>query len=113
MKLTKKQAKDLSIKKWEYIIKNNGDGFGLLIEIPELNKLKYNCGFCEKYIYSTGGQLIYCRKCPIRPKLKDYNNDYNSGCLQDVHFYKRWGCAINPKDRIKYAKLLLDQIKES
>jgi len=65
MKLTKKQAKELSIKKWEYIVSNNGDCEGLLDKYPELKNLRADCGYCEKYWKAFGG----CGgRCPLNLK---------------------------------------------
>jgi len=74
MKLTKKQAKELSVKKWEYIVNNDGRDYGLLKKYPELDNLQSSCGYCEKYL---------CDDCPI-------NNGFLSGCVSKNHPYYKW-----------------------
>lgn len=90
MKLTKAQAKELSIKKWEYIVNNKGENNGLIKALPELKDFPANCGYCEKYPPT-------CRGCPI------------SYCLDGLHPYKKWS-----KRRTKAnAQKVLDLIKQS
>lgn len=50
--MTKKQAKELCIKKWEYIVNNNGSDKGLINEIPELENLACECAYCELYYFT-------------------------------------------------------------
>lgn len=56
-KLTLKEAKRLSLLKWEFIVNNGGDfGLGKMItEQPELKSLNNNCGFCERAAQKFGG----------------------------------------------------------
>lgn len=56
MKLSKKKAKELSLKKWKYIVGNNGSEDGLTAAIPEIKDFSANCGYCEKY---------ECYECPL------------------------------------------------
>jgi hypothetical protein len=44
---TVKQAVELSIKKWKYIVKNNGSSKGLINKYPEFNIIQNTCGLCE------------------------------------------------------------------
>ena len=108
MKLTKKKAKALSIKKWEWIVKNNGNDVGLSEAIPELGYLTFQCGFCEKY-WDNG-----CNKCPL--------NINGVTCINKDSLYYKWlykltlmkmfkidSYSINKKN----AQAVLDLIKES
>ncbi len=75
--MTKKElAKELCIKKWEFIISNNGicDLDKLIKNVPELKKSEYKCPYCDLYRLTQSKTLHLCAKCPIRPKVKDYNN---------------------------------------
>jgi len=62
MKLTTKQAKAISLKKWEHIIEDN----------PEY----ISCGFCRKYDYQ-------CEECPLQ-KL------WGMGCNALNSPWKKW-----------------------
>lgn len=87
MKLTKKEAVELSIKKWEFLVENpEGDP---LDKYPELEELIAKCGLCEKYFNTTTLKLSVCGRCPIRPKVKDYDG-VGCGCLQTKHPWNRW-----------------------
>ncbi len=91
MGLTKKEAKRLSILKWEFIIKNGGD-YKLTLELPkEIHHLDANCGYCEKY--------KDCTKCPL------FLGD-TSDCADLGHPWKKW--ANN--STVKNAQAMLDLI---
>lgn len=110
MKLTRRIAFLLSIAKWEAIIGNNGvESSNQFIEIEGFNviNLKANCGLCEKYHHSTNRTIISCAKCPIRPKVKDYDDELESGCHQDIHPYYIWLQDSN----VDNAKAVLKLIK--
>lgn len=94
MELTKKKAIELSIKKWEWIVENDGSEDFLLDEIPELNDLSANCGLCEKYWKNDA----FCRKCPI-------NKDHD--CYDKKHLFHIW---LYDKTK-KNAQKVLDLIK--
>ncbi len=78
MKLTKKEAKKLSILKWEFIIANGGDHNNNKLP-KELDELISHCGYCEKYEQ-------YCLECPLY--LGD-DTDGN-GCASDTHPWSIW-----------------------
>lgn len=80
MELTKKKAKELSIKKWEYIVSNEGSSKGLTDKYPELENLDAECGYCEKY-------NNVCNGCPLR-----LNNKFP--CGNPLHPWKKW--SSNP-----------------
>ena len=60
-KLTLKKAKELSIKKWERIVSQNGSNDGIDIH-PDFKNLKHNCGLCQRYIPDLNDT---CVKCPL------------------------------------------------
>ena len=95
MRLTKKQAKELSIKKWEYIVGNDGrqDINGLIDKHPELEHLEAHCGYCEKYHDNL-------EKCPIF---------LNSCCGGRSHPWNIWSDNHTEAN----AQKVLDLIKES
>ena len=99
MKLTKKQAKELSIKKWEYIVGNKGKSNGLNEVHPELLKLYCNCGYCENYFNNI------CKNCPLLIKV---NNQWLN-CGIGSHPWNIW---FNKQTKIN-AQKVLDLIRES
>lgn len=107
MKLTKEQAKELSKRKWEWIVENDGfdDDYNIYFEIPELLDLANNCGLCELYYFSF--EEYSCKNCPISPKREDYDDIANTGCFQKIHPYYIW---INNQN-IENAQAVLDLIK--
>ncbi len=92
MKLTKKEAKRLSILKWEFIIANGGRY--QFRELPEeLRLLTAECGYCEKYWGS------HCDVCPV----------YITGigcCTGDKHPWSIW----HENRTVKNAQAMLDLI---
>lgn len=113
MVLTKKKAKELAILKWKYIIENEGHNniFQLRLKYPELIGLRHNCGYCEKYLYTTSKTLTFCAKCPIRPKMKNYDDIDNVGCAQKIHPFNQW--RENDYNAKENAQAVLDLIEKS
>lgn len=60
-KLTLKQAKNLSLKKWELIVVQEGSDEGIE-EHPNFKNLVNNCGLCQRYIPTENG---VCGDCPL------------------------------------------------
>ncbi len=86
--MTKKEARKLSILKWEWIIKNpdkNAD-YDLSKEIPELQGLDAECGYCELYHDGPSGGNQRCKECPLA--IKPIN--HRSQCLMDGHPFNLW-----------------------
>jgi hypothetical protein len=77
--MTPSQSKALSIKKWKWIVDNNGKYKGLTDAMPELKELVSECSFCEVY-FST---FQMCRYCPLA-------NDNFVGCPNTMHPYSIW-----------------------
>lgn len=94
MKLTKKQAKELSIKKWEYIVGNKGNSNGLTDKYPELKELAAECGYCEK-------SPLDCEGCPLNLK--------GIVCTNKSHPWAKWSYNRT----IANAQKVLDLIRES
>jgi len=93
MKLTKAKAKELSLKKWEYIVGNDGIiDDGLYLAVPELVKLGWNCGFCARY---------ECTSCPL------YINELV--CVDPGHPWHTWENDMT----VENAQIILDLIKKS
>ena len=108
MKLTKRQAKALSIKKWEFIVKNGGDPH--LKRLPiEVRDLRAHCGYCEKYFTLHGASSVrsVCGKCPL-VKNEDLNA-IDSGCVQPGHPYAIWASSSTKEN----AQAVLDLIRKS
>lgn len=99
--LTKAQAKKLSIIKIEGIIEY-GYVSPQVTKYPILKYLRSYCAYCEKYRNTKTETLDICGKCPIRPKVKDYDSIEETGCLQRCHPFNKGNW-----------KALLTLIKES
>lgn len=95
MTLTKKQAKALSIKKWEIIIEKGGDYTSE--DLPrEILKLSNHCGYCEKH-FAAG-----CIACPLSISMIGDCNDIG-------HPWNTWSKDMT----LKNAQVVLDLIKKS
>ncbi len=95
--LTRKQAFNLSILKWEAIVKDGGiEGRNFYTIMSRLEGLQNECGLCERYLYPAHN----CSKCPINQELYD-------GCFSDKHIFSKW---LNNKNWIN-AKAVLNLIK--
>jgi|WetSurMetagenome_2_1015567.scaffolds.fasta_scaffold1299640_1 hypothetical protein len=104
MKLTRKQAFELSIRKWEAL--SNGNS------IPKdiiARGLKCNCGLCEKYRETSSLSLNYCAKCPIRPKVTEYDNRHNVGCNQHIHPWRQWANTGYPSQAQKVLNFIISK----
>ena len=102
MKLTLKKAFELSIEKWEWIVKNNGyeDTSTLIDDIPSLKGLHAQCGLCQKYHEAIVGQRDGCKNCPLL-----INVGY---CMTNLHPYYEWRMNSNKGN----AKAVLSLINE-
>ena len=102
MKLTRKQAFELSIRKWEALARGE--------DVPEdirALRMEGDCGLCKKYFITYNKKLDSCALCPIRPRLEDYNDLDSVGCGQKNHPYKIWSRNRNSEN----AQKVLDLIK--
>jgi len=107
--VTFKQAKELSILKWKWIIKNppriNGDKYKYANKTskanPKLKDLNSQCGFCEKYAVSWND----CPECPLYRK-------WGKTCYIMDSLFQQWlkpSCNKESKDS---AKQILRDIEE-
>ena len=100
--MTKAEAKKLCIKKWEWIVENSEVMINyarMYKELPELEELLNNCGYCELYLFSKN-----CRKCPL---VKIHGQKEN--CNRDNSTYMKW--ARTPS--LQNAQKMLDLIKQT
>jgi hypothetical protein len=79
MKLTNEKAIELSIKKWEFIVDNDGSSALLIFDIPELQDFSAHCGLCEFNDRSGDG---FCVECPIGGE--------NMSCGYREHAWYKW-----------------------
>ena len=96
MKLTRKKAFELSIKKWEWIVENNGKLNGLTQAIPEIVSLAAHCGLCE---YNDLHEDGFCGNCPIKVNGKS--------CGSSAHPWSIWYDSRTKEN----AEKVLDLIK--
>jgi len=104
--MKRKKAFKLSIKKWKYIVRNDGSDDGLLAVYRELKSLEANCGLCEKYIWTSNKKLEFCAKCPIRLRVVDYDRLSSIGCYQNKHPFRRWRTNPTKENAKKVLKLI-------
>ena len=92
MKLTKKKAKELCIRKWECIVDNNGihNNKKLISVIPEIKSYPWLCAYCELYLDTESAKFDYCFECPLRMKYSKYYDLRQTGCLQLDHPLGMW-----------------------
>lgn len=100
--MTIEEAKELCIRKWEYIVENDGilDSYDLEDKIPELKDCEANCAYCE--LYSLSG----CEECPINLGV---TYDIELSCRQLNHPFLIWANNQNKGN----AQKVLDLIKNS
>ena len=77
--MTPSQAKDSAIKKWQWIVDNDGKYGNILEVLTELNDLEYECSYCD--LYRTFE--LTCQYCP----LSSYQR---LGCKLKTHPYSIW-----------------------
>ena len=102
MKLNRKQAFELSIKKWEAIAR----GDKIPQDILDMH-IKSNCGLCEKYCNTTHiSHVDNCGECPINIiPFKGNGGDF--GCNRNGHSHRKyWEDPTTEK-----AQKVLDLIK--
>jgi len=58
--LTIEKAYELAVKKWQWIVDNNGSSMGLFEVIPEIEQYVSGCSYCYLYIE------LDCHGCPLR-----------------------------------------------
>lgn len=100
--MTPEEAKELAIKKWQYIVNNNGDDRGLINAISDLAHLLNECAYCQLYLYFDRS----CSGCPL--------NIIGQNCLKDDTFYRKWVDAWHRNDTEnmkKHAIEVLELIK--
>ena len=102
--MTKRIAKELVLKKWEWIVKHGHTyrmkpisemEFELLRAVPALLDIRSGCGYCEKY----GG----CHECPIPPL------DSGFDCWDMKSVYRIWLYKRTKKN----AQAMLDLVRKT
>lgn len=105
--ITKKEAKRLSLLKWNWFYKNPDKTYD---DIPryiweQIHILNSSCGLCEydadKEQKLSGYKM--CRSCIIKIKNKKCNNP--------TSLYIKFVNGDDPKKRKEYAKKIIDLIK--
>lgn len=61
--MTQQEAKEWAVKKWQYIVDNDGSSYGLLRAHPELRDFSNNCSYCQMYIENSMSTI--CTGCPL------------------------------------------------
>lgn len=102
-KLTKKEAKEWAIKKWQNIVGNDGRTYELYSKYPELNSMKNGCSYCELYFNRI------CDGCPIKPKIEEYDDINESGCVQEIHPFYQWDIERTKENAQKVLDLIIEK----
>jgi hypothetical protein len=105
--MTRKEADRLVLLKWIWLAKNSDHSYELgnrlVYEIPLLENLLNQCGYCEKYI--THENKYRCSKCPI------YKYDAKQGCMRKTSLYQKWGndsTKENANEMLKFIKKVIN-----
>lgn len=107
MKLSRKKAIELCIELWTWLAKTGKKKE----DWPKWEEYGYDiygdCWFCE-YDEQQIGRFHgdNCSYCPLVRKLR-------MTCSDDDCFYTKYRISRTPKTRKKYAKLFLEQIKQT
>jgi len=90
--LTFEEAKRLSIKKWEIIVKNDGDNsFEDLNYDEEIYRLRCKCGFCHRY-------NMQCTLCEFGA---------SAGICTDKHsIYGQWEKKPNKEQAVQILEII-------
>ena len=83
-KLTLQEAYKYAVIKWQYIVNNDGESYGLRDEYPELINFRAGCSYCELFWDSVTG----CKGCPLKARRRVYIRE--PGCRQPKHSYNIW-----------------------
>ncbi len=107
---TLKEAIRLSLLKWKYIVKSNGDDSELLDKYPELKKLSASCGLCElckkEHDNCTYKENDKTYKCPLIINGQECATEY---CDEiNIHPWSIWHNSRTKKN----AQLILNLIKK-
>jgi hypothetical protein len=99
--ITRKQAIEYSIIKWEYAYETGCDflelGYWLFNNHKKIFYLNSGCGLCEIYRYPS------CKKCPL--------TQCGENCFEDGTYFDRWVFSETKQERKDYAMLILALIK--
>lgn len=102
--MTKEEAKQLCIKKWQWIVDHDGSSDDIEKALPELVKYPSNCAYCELFRFTNSG--VRCIDCPINMGLKRLNRD---ACCHYDHPWNNWVCNRTKEN----AQTVLDLIINS
>lgn len=106
--MTQKEAIELSIKKWEWIVDNGGSYSvtELIGKFPGLEDFHNGCPLCELYYETSEGKKKRCAECPLAEKYKRIYKD-NCGCHMKSHPFNKWCMTYSKED----AQKVLDMLK--
>lgn len=101
LKEAKREAKKWAIRKWEFIVENEGycDYDTMIAKYPKLEEFTFYCSYCNKY------WLNNCLDCPLRIK----SGNKFIVCNDEEHPHDIW---CRNKSKIN-AQRVLDLIKNT
>ena len=108
-----KEALDLSIKKWEYLVENPcAKELEIISTLPELKDFPAMCALCE--LYYDGG----CKGCPLDDELESRECSYEWDKYAKFAYAVRWKentfgktSKQDKKWARKWAQELLDRLE--
>ena len=108
MRLPRGKIKELCIELWMWCMET-GKRKEQWPRWGEFGYIHGHCWFCYYDTHTVAGDNRigggYCTYCPYREKF--------GHCTKPGNFYDHWDKAETPRTRKKYAKLFLEQIKQT
>ncbi len=110
-KLSRKEAKDLSLKLWRELAKT-GDKKESSKVFNEVEKMENHCPLCEIYNIEYGKHDKKCKNCPLAVKSNyrgcRFNNSFED---KDDDLFSKWANSERIQDKKMYAKKIADLIE--
>lgn len=93
--MTVQEAYGWAVKKWEYIVNNDGNTEGLFHSIPELDSFETGCAYCELFV----NRLTNCQGCPL--------SQNGLTCIGNGHPYDDWDANPTKENAQKVLDLII------
>ncbi len=108
MKLTKKEAIDISIELWRWLAKTGANHKSKWPGWKKYGRIQNDCPLCEYTLFLSEGNRIgiheSCTDCPYAASF--------GHCLSTTNPYRRWITLYDKKERRHEAQLFVEQLEE-
>ncbi len=108
MKLTKKEAIDISIELWRWLAETGANSKSLWPGWKKYDRIHNDCPLCEYALFQREGNRIgihaSCIGCPYAAIFEH--------CLKTTSPYRRWIGAYDKNERSHEAHLFVEQLEE-